>query len=84
LMVKQTNAVGNWIIWDTARSTFNQAQKYLIANGADAEGDLAAVAIDILSNGFKCRTTDNDINGSGDTYIFMAFAESPFNYSRAR
>jgi len=32
----------------------------------------------MLSNGFKLRTTDAGINGSGSTYIFMAFAENPF------
>lgn len=32
---------------------------------------------DILSNGFKLRTTHASLNGSED-YAFMAFAESPF------
>ena len=34
--------------------------------------------IDFLSNGFKIRSSDAQTNGSGDTYIFMAFAENPF------
>ena len=34
--------------------------------------------IDLLSNGFKATTSDGGINGSGATYIYMAFAESPF------
>jgi hypothetical protein len=84
VMVKQTNAVGNWIIWDTARSTYNQMQDYLLPNSSQAESNNVVVSIDALSNGFKCRTTDNDINGSGDTYIFAAFAETPFKYARAR
>jgi hypothetical protein len=42
--------------------------------------------MDILSNGFKLRATGSvsSFNGSGATYIYAAFAESPFNYSRAR
>jgi hypothetical protein len=34
--------------------------------------------IDFVSNGFKLRTTDNELNTSGATYIYMAFAEQPF------
>ena len=34
--------------------------------------------IDFLSNGFKIRGSDARNNGSGATYIYMAFAESPF------
>jgi len=54
----------------------------LYPNLADAEGtaDLA----DILSNGFKLRSTDASVNASGGTYVYAAFAESPFAYSRAR
>ena len=83
VMVKQTNAVGNWLIWDTARSN-NQMQDYLSPNSSSAELNNVLVSIDALSNGFKCRTADNDINGSGDTYIFAAFAEHPFKHSLAR
>lgn len=41
-------------------------------------------AIDCLSNGFKIRNTGGNVNGSGDTYIYAAFAENPFQYARAR
>ena len=34
--------------------------------------------VDLLSNGFKVRTTDAGQNGSGNNYIYMAFAEHPF------
>ena len=34
--------------------------------------------MDFLSNGFKLRVNDDEFNGSGRTYIYMAFAESPF------
>jgi hypothetical protein len=40
--------------------------------------------IDLLSNGFKTREFGTDLNGSGQTYIYMAFAETPFKYSLAR
>jgi hypothetical protein len=73
----------SWVIRDTARSASNAATVYLGANKADAEVD--AWQVDILSNGFKVRTnTGSDINKSGNTMIYAAFAESPFQYSRAR
>jgi hypothetical protein len=40
--------------------------------------------MDILSNGFKLRTTNAFVNGSGITYIYYAVAENPFKYSTAR
>ena len=38
----------------------------------------SGTTLDLLSNGFKLRVTDDDKNGSGDPYIYMAFAENPF------
>jgi hypothetical protein len=54
----------------------------LYPNLADAEpgGD----DIDFLSNGFKMRDTFSYLNASGGTYVYAAFAENPFNISRAR
>jgi len=75
---------GYWWIHDTARETFNVADKYLVANGNDAEGTAAAFSIDMLSNGFKVRGSNNGVNGNGTTLIYMAFAENPFKYSLAR
>jgi hypothetical protein len=40
--------------------------------------------MDILSNGFKVRSSDSNFNGSGNTIIGMAFAENPFKNSNAR
>ena len=68
----------NWFMYDNKRSTFNQTQKYLRANLSNDEQDNSAGAIDMLSNGFKIRTSDTSLNDNGETYIFMAFAESPF------
>jgi hypothetical protein len=49
------------------------------------ESTNAEYAFDILSNGFKVRGTPGDsVNVSGGTYIYIAFAESPFAYARAR
>ena len=84
VMFKRTNSTGVWGIWDTSRSSNNAATFRLTANGSGAELNLAATTIDILSNGVKFRTTDSDINASGSTYIYAAFAETPFKYARSR
>jgi len=49
---------------------------------SDAEG--TGILLDILSNGFKPRTTGNNHNNNGGTYAYMAFAEAPFKYANAR
>jgi len=72
---------GNWLIWDTVRATYNAASPVLFANLSNAED--TAPDVDILSNGFKLRTTSNR-NTNGETYIYAAFAESPFKYALAR
>jgi hypothetical protein len=76
VMTKRTNSTSNWAMWDTARDTFNVANKDLVADATNAE-PVNSISIDILSNGFKLRTTSNP-NASGGTYIYMAFAEHPF------
>jgi hypothetical protein len=54
----------------------------LFPNLSSAEGTYTLC--DFLSNGFKFRDTSNGFNNSGGTYIYMAFAESPFKYANAR
>jgi hypothetical protein len=84
ILVKNATSAYDWRIHDTARDTYNVAQTELFPNGSYAEAQNSAYYYDILSNGFKLRTSDIRNNGSGDTYIYYAVAESPFNYSRAR
>ena len=92
LMVKRTDASGDWYIVDTARSTSggaNVVDQKLYPNLSAAEnggsGETTSTNnFDILSNGFKCRTTNGNTNASGGTYIYFAVAESPFAYARAR
>ena len=82
LMAKRTDSTGDWRIIDTSRDTYNAAINILRAQDSIAEG--GSLVGDILSGGFKIRTTDVQLNASGGTYIFMAFAESPFKNSLAR
>jgi hypothetical protein len=87
LMVKSSSAVGNWPIVDTSRNTYNVTNLSIEANNPDAEQTGTASTMptmDLLSNGFKLRTTSAGGNGNGVTYIYMAFAENPFKNANAR
>jgi len=84
IMYKRTNTVGNWNILDTSRDPFNLADKLLRSNLAIAEEENTVYAQDFLSNGWKIRSTNVDINVNGSTYIYMAFAEHPFKHALAR
>jgi hypothetical protein len=83
VLFKRTDSVssGDWVIYDSARDPYNVCQNYLLPNTSGAEGVFANV--DYLSNGFKLKSTGS-INTSGGTWIYAAFAESPFQYARAR
>jgi len=78
ILIKQTNATGSWYMWDNKRDTFNPYQRYISPNNANAEYTSSERWLDSLSNGFKWKNTETAMNGSGSTYIYMAFAESPF------
>ena len=84
IMTKRTNTTGEWWISDTARDPDNAATSFLWSQSSGAEASSSSYAYDILSNGFKLRTTYGDRNGSGSTFIYLAFAEHPFKYANAR
>ena len=77
VMCKRSGGTGNWGMNDTKRDPFNGTSHTCDANNA-GDADDVAIRMDILSNGFKLRTNSSNWNTSGDTYIYMAFAESPF------
>jgi hypothetical protein len=79
VMIKNTEGTDNWNIYDNKRLGYNTNYSFLIANESNAENTTTSTAnLDILSNGFKVRASTGHLNTSGDKYIYMAFAESPF------
>jgi hypothetical protein len=72
-----------WGIFDLRRSPINVVQNELYPAISNAEVS-GYPRFDILSNGFKIRTSDTMFNNNGSSYIFIAFAETPFKYARAR
>ena len=84
-MLRSTGSSRRWVMLDTARQTLNGPDNgALYAEGTDAESVNSENNVDFLSNGFKMKCTNGNANGSGETYIFAAFAERPFKYSNAR
>jgi hypothetical protein len=78
LLIKQSSASGeNWRLFDTERDKYNPTQNRLLPNSSAVEAVGVSNELDTLSNGFKLRSTDGASNGSGATYIYAAFAESP-------
>ena len=76
LMIKETTSTGNWAIIDTTRSPNYDAQgEYLYANLTDASGG-ASAPLTFDSDGFTINSGDSDTNSSGQTYIYMAFADT--------
>ena len=83
IMVKRTDSSPHdWFIWDNKRPEFNVNNILIRPNTSG--GEQTYTSIDILSNGFKARSTDGDFNGSGGSIIYLAFAEAPFRNARAR
>ena len=83
VMIKRYETSRDWIIYDNKRSTFNVIDDFLEPNNSTAEQTSSSNSVDFVSNGFKFRNTNGDMNGAGD-YIYLAFAESPFKNARAR
>ena len=77
---KASSAAGEgWAIRDSARDPFNQMSGKLSANVNAQEGTTADDNdCDFLSNGIKLRSNDNQMNKTGTTFIYIAFAEHPF------
>ena len=76
-------AAGDWGIYDSKRDGFNESNAVLYPSEAIAEENQDSRRIDLLSNGFKLRTSNTTFNAASTT-IFMAFAEQPFKYANAR
>ena len=75
-------ASDGWLMYDTARETFNVMDSVLQPHLSSAEYSNAAFRLNVLSNGFKLRSSDNAVNGTSyDPYIYMAWGDVPFKYN---
>ena len=79
ILLKQSSNSGNgWFMFDSKRDPDNRStNKYLRADETGYEGTTGKI-LDMYSNGFKIIHNDSSTNGSNHTYVYMAFADSPF------
>ena len=82
VMIKSVSTGGsdpyNWNIYDNKRNKTNPRNLILEADTSDIDLTASTTYIDFLSNGFQIGpATSGRVNGSGVTYIYMAFAADP-------
>ena len=70
---KRSSNASEWDMYDNKRNTFNSVTKVLKPNDNAVEATYSG--LNFLSNGFEAKGSLND---SGQTLIYMAFAEAPF------
>ena len=74
VLIKRTNAVGDWYVYDTARGMTTLTDPYLLLNSTAAETATLG-SVTTVSTGFALNSTIlAAINVSGGTYIFLAIA----------
>ncbi len=82
IIIKCSSDTENWYMYDSSRKSYNDGSQHsLFPNLSDIES--TGWPIDFLSNGFKNRYV-GATNNSGRTYIFAAWAESPFTTANAK
>ena len=76
IITKRTDTTSQWQLLDNKRLGYNPSNSELYAESSEVENTVTK--LDILSNGFKLRTTSTTQNASGGTYIYLAIAEQSF------
>ena len=80
-MVKEVDSSGDWVRMDNKREGDNVDNDQLYPNETDMEA--TNDYIDIVSNGFKFRSSGAAVN-AGETYMYFAISDYPFKYANAR
>ena len=73
VLIKRTDAIGDWCLFDTSRGIVSGNDTRLVLNGASAQ-DNGNDLIDPLSSGFTVVGGNSSINGDSRTYLFLAIA----------
>mgnify|MGYP005992093127 CR=1 FL=1 len=77
VIIKAINyASQNWGVYDNQRPGYNVNANHLYANTNGAEITSGANQIDLLSNGFKCRASNDGANRGSESYMYMAIGQS--------
>jgi hypothetical protein len=74
VLIKRTDFVGPWYVWDSARGIVAGDDPYLIISSTAAEVTNTDY-VDTYNAGFEITSTaPNSINANGGTFIFLAIA----------
>jgi hypothetical protein len=74
VLIKRTDATGDWYVYDTARGMTTLTDPYLLLNSTAAEAATLG-SVTTTTGGFTLDATIlTAINASGGTYIFLAIA----------
>jgi len=78
VLIKKKDQTASWFIMDNKRDPHNEMIRDLRPDLTDAENaNTTYNDLDFVSNGFKIREDNGDMNASGQDYIYLAFAEAP-------
>ena len=72
----------DWHVYDSVRNSTNPVGLNLRPSATT--GDTNEPGLDFTSTGFKIRQNYFFSNGDGETIIYAAFAESPFQTANAK
>jgi len=73
VLIKRTNAAGDWVVFDSARGIVSGNDPFLELNTTAAE-QTGEDAVDTDSTGFVVNETTENLNVNGASYIFLAIA----------
>ena len=73
IIFKSTSASENWQMKNSKQVGYNDQNHSFFCNNENVEYTTAEM--DFLSNGFKLRNNGGGSNGSGETFVYMAWAE---------
>ena len=80
-IIKRTNAVESWTVFDSARNPSNPCDHRIWTNLNNAESDFDQV--DFVSNGAKLRNGADSVNGNTSDYITLSIGITD-KYANAR
>ena len=86
VIIKCASATEAWNMWNDKTPGYNVSNKNLQPNDSNAEQTSSAGVkeIDILSNGFRLRGSNSELNKDGGDMIYAAWAASPLVSSNSR
>ena len=81
VMLKRVDSTGWWHIFDNKKNPYNVRNKVLFPNEANAESTYTGTdpMIDILTAGFKLKSSYSHVNNGGSKYSYCAWADVPLS-----